>query len=296
MTSHLMRISPAATLVLLLHLPGTLPADEKPAADKPLRVLLLWHSPDGHPRTTHEYRAGMRIIAGQLQRQRGIQSLLVHANDPWPRGPELLDGADAAVLFVSEGAKWVSGNPKRLAAFQRLAARGGGLTGLHWGIGTRKAEPIPAFLSLLGGCHGGPDRKYTVVTARATPVAPTSASTKLHPVLNGIKPFEVKDEFYYKLKFAGGLPRITPLLKVPINGTPETVSWAWQRPGGGRSFGFSGLHFHTNWQKPEYRRLVVQGILWTLKKPIPPQGVPVPLVPADFKLPPAAAGKPGRCN
>ena len=296
MTSQRIRISLAASLVLLLHPPCALSADEQPAARKTLRVLLLWHSPDGHPRTTHEYQAGMRIIAGQLQRQRGIQALLVHANDPWPRGPELLDGADAAVLFVSEGARWLSGDAKRLAAFQRLAARGGGLTGLHWGIGTRKAEPIPAFLSLLGGCHGGPDRKYTVVTARATPAAPASPSAKTHPVLNGIGPFEVKDEFYYKLKFVAGPSSVTPLLKVPINGTPETVSWAWQRPGGGRSFGFSGLHFHTNWQKPEYRRLVVQGILWTLKKPIPPQGVPVPLVPADFKLPPAAAEKPGRCN
>ena len=279
----------AASLVLLLLLPGVLPADDKPAAGKPARVLLLWHSPDGHPRTTHEYQAGMRIIARQLQRHRGIQALLVHANDPWREGPELLEGADAAALFVSEGANWLSGNPKRLAAFQRLAARGGGLIGLHWGIGTRKAEPIPAFLSLLGGCHGGPDRKYTVVTARVTPARDP------HPVLSGIRAFEVKDEFYYKLKFVRGGAGVTPLLKVPINGAPETVSWAWQRPGGGRSFGFSGLHFHANWQTPEYRRLVVQGILWTLKQPIPPGGIKVPLAPADLDLPRRATpGSPGK--
>jgi len=269
----------AVALPLLLLFPGMLAADKKPTGRKPARVLLLWHSPDGHPRTTHEYQAGMRIIAGHLQRQHGIQALLVHANDPWPEGPELLDGADAAALFVSEGAKWVSGNPKRLAAFQKLAARGGGLTGLHWGIGTRKAEPIPAFLALLGGCHGGPDRKYTVVTARVTP---TGAP---HPILNGIRAFEIKDEFYYKLKFARGKPGVTPLLKVPINGSPETVSWAWRRPGGGRSFGFSGLHFHANWQTPQYRRLVVQGILWTLKQPVPAGGVQVPLAPGDLDLP-----------
>ena len=36
-----------------------------------------------------------------------------------------------------------------------------------------------------------------------------------------------------------------------------------------RSFGFSGLHFHDNWRLPEYRRLVAQGVLWSLKLPIP---------------------------
>ncbi len=273
-------------VVLLLLLPGVLTAGDKSKTRKPARLLLLWHSPDGHPRSTHEYQAGMRIIAGQLQRHHGVQALLVHANDPWRKGPELLDGADAAALFVSEGAKWVSGDPKRLAAFQRLAARGGGLVGLHWGIGTRSAEPIPAFLALLGGCHGGPDRKYTVVTARTKP------TRSRHPVLNGISPFEVKDEFYYRLKFTSAGRGVTPLLKVPIDGSDETVSWAWQRPDGGRSFGFSGLHFHVNWNRPEYRRLVTQGLLWTLRQPIPAGGVKVPLSAADLKLPPARPKQP----
>ncbi len=291
MIRMLKQLSP--TTVLVLTLVGILPglmlhpveAGEKTATKKPIRLLLLWHSPDGHPRSTHEYHAGMQIIAQHLARHTDIQTLLVHANDPWPEGPQLLDSADAAALFVSEGAKWVSNDPKRLAAFQRLAARGGGLTGLHWGIGTRKAKPIPAFLSLLGGCHGGPDRKYTIVTAR---VSPTHNSKQTHPVLNGIQPFEVKDEFYYKLKFVAGASPVTPLLQVPINGIPETVSWAWQRPDQGRSFGFSGLHFHKNWKTLEYRRLVVQGILWTLKKPIPQKGIPVINPPA---LPPTVIPK-----
>ena len=50
-----------------------------------------------------------------------------------------------------------------------------------------------------------------------------------------------------------------------------------ERSDGGRSFGFSGLHFHENWQLPEYRRLVTQGVLWTLDLPIPIGGVDVNL-------------------
>jgi hypothetical protein len=59
------------------------------------------------------------------------------------------------------------------------------------------------------------------------------------------------------------------------------VAWAWERPDGGRSFGFSGLHYHDNWKLPEYRRLVVQGILWSMKLPVPGKGADVEI---DEKL------------
>jgi type 1 glutamine amidotransferase len=58
-----------------------------------------------------------------------------------------------------------------------------------------------------------------------------------------------------------------------IDGEAHTVAWALEREGGGRSFGFSGLHFHENWQLPEYRRLVTQAVLWTLDLPIPKDGI-----------------------
>ena len=51
------------------------------------------------------------------------------------------------------------------------------------------------------------------------------------------------------------------------------AAWSWERADGGRSFGFVGLHFHSNWQLPAYRRFVAQGVLWSLKLPIPAGGV-----------------------
>jgi hypothetical protein len=74
------------------------------------------------------------------------------------------------------------------------------------------------------------------------------------------------------------------LLTVPIDGRREMVCWAWQRPDGGRSFGFSGLHFHENWARIEYRRLVVQGVLWTLQMPIPANGLAVEITAEDLQL------------
>ena len=68
---------------------------------------------------------------------------------------------------------------------------------------------------------------------------------------------------------------VRPALTAKIDGESHPVAWTWERPDGGRSFGFSGLHFHENWKRAEYRRLVGQGVLWTLKMAIPEKGLAV---------------------
>jgi type 1 glutamine amidotransferase len=229
------------------------------------RVLLLWQKPDGHPKNTHEYELGQKILKRELDKFGAIDATMVNADDPWREGPALLAKADGVVLFVSEGAKWLNSNPERLAAFQACAKRKAGLAVLHWGMGTKDAKNIGAFVDLFGGCHGGPDRKYQIVAADAKIVGK-------HPILNGLADFKARDEFYYTLKFA---KTKTPLVNVMIDGEAHTVAWALERDGGGRSFGFSGLHFHENWQLADYRRLVTQGVLWTLDVPIPKDGIAV---------------------
>lgn len=241
-------------------------------ADAPKRVLLIAQGPDGHPPQTHEYVAGLKILKRCLQPIEGIELGLVRADEPFAEGPELIDRADGVVLFLCEGGKWMQHDEKRFAALKRLVQRGGGVVGLHWGIGTKDAKYIEGCLSILGGCHGGPDRKYQVVETTFAPVAD-------HPIAVGVSAFKVKEEFYYRLKFSkAGV--VKPVAKARIDGEDETVAWAWERPDGGRSFGFTGLHFHDNWKHADYRRLVAQGVLWSLKLPIPKTGLSAD-VPAD---------------
>lgn len=234
---------------------------------RPPRVLLIAGPPDGHPVTTHEYVQGLRIVHDLLKRQ-GVETRQIIADDLWPDGPELLDGCDAAVLFRGEGAKWLSADLARLAAFQRLARRQGGLSVLHWGMGTRTAEPIAAFTAIFGGCHGGTDRKYQVL--ETTLRSPADR----HPIAAGLMPFPIRDEFYYALKWPAENPVPQAVIQAEIDGGPQTVAWACTRGDGGRSFGFSGLHFHANWQRAEYRRLVIQGVLWSCGREIPADGLP----------------------
>jgi len=173
----------------------------------------------------------------------------------------------------------VQQNEARVAALERLAARGGALTCLHWGMGCRDAKYIEKYAALFGGCHGGPDRKYAVLTTATEIAAPD------HPIMAQIAPVTVEDEFYYRLKFVKSDRIPTPLLRVTIEGESYPVAWCWDRPDGGRSFGFSGLHFHKNWQHEAYRRLVVQGIVWTVQLKIPAEGLNVDVAEGDLKLP-----------
>jgi type 1 glutamine amidotransferase len=246
-------------------------------ADPPKKLLLVGQGPDGHPKQSHEYMAGVKILELCLKPMMDIEVTTVRADGPWKDGPELIGRSDAVVFYVSEGAKWLQTDPKRLEAVQQLAKRGGGLIVLHWGMGCKEAQYIESFVALFGGCHGGPDRKFREAEMNLSPTAVK------HPILTGVGPVKVKEEFYYQLKFTKekGLQQ---LMEVDVGGKLEPVCWSWERPDGGRSFGFSGLHFHANWQKAEYRRLVSHGVLWALKMPIPAKGLPVEVSDANLQL------------
>jgi type 1 glutamine amidotransferase len=239
------------------------------AADEQ-HVLVLAQARD-HPPGTHEYRAGAQVIAELLAALPGLRVTVADADEPFPEGPALIEQADAVVLFLGEGARWIHLDDQRMAAIERLASRGGGLVGLHWGIGARDGRYVERYLKLVGGCHGGDDRQYVFCETTVRCARPG------HAVTTGIdEVFRLEDEYYYRLKFASQ-GRLIPLWEAEIENRWETVAWAFERPGGGRSFGFSGMHYHHNWQREECRRLILQGIAWTLGRDIPEEGLDVEL-------------------
>lgn len=91
------------------------------------------------------------------------------------------------------------------------------------------------------------------------------------------------------MKFPSPQVGITPLLRTanpkakdqpgPLD---EVVGWAFERPNQGRSFCFTGAHLHESFAEEGYRRWLVNGILWSAKVELPPEGAPVNLDSADL--------------
>ena len=246
------------------------------ASDGPKRVLLLSQKRD-HPPQTHEYHSGVHVLRKCLESTPGLELTTHCADEPWPEGPDLIRQCDAIVLYLGEGGKWAQTDKKRWAAIQALAARGGGIVALHWAIGAKDDKYVPQYVNLLGGMHGGADRKYAFVETDVNVIAPQ------HPLMAGVELTRLKDEFYYRLKFAKQ-GTVTPLLSAMLDGQAETVAWAYERPDGGRSFGFSGMHYHDNWRLTACRRMAAQGVLWTLRLPVPERGLAVVVPDAAYTI------------
>jgi type 1 glutamine amidotransferase len=248
-------------------------------AGGPRKVLLIGDK-GSHGHGAHEHMPGLRVLAKCLEGVQGLKVSLHQGDGKWPEGPELIEGADGIVLFMDTGMEWEQRDPRRRKALERLLARGSGVVGIHWACGGRTEQHIPFHLKLMGGCHGGKDRKYTHADAQLKVANPK------HPVTYGIQDFRLKDEFYYQLKWVKE-GKLAPLLTATIRDCPDqAVAWALERPDGGRSFGFVCMHFHANWGRVECRRLIAQAVLWTLKLPVPEGGLPVKVSAEDLKLPP----------
>ena len=62
------------------------------------------------------------------------------------------------------------------------------------------------------------------------------------------------------------------------------MAWATERPDGGRAFGFTGGHVYKNFGNSNFRKIILNAIVWTAKLKVPATGVPTPaLAEADMK-------------
>src|SRR5207247_6090463 len=106
---------------LILALLGLICLVGPASAAAPKKLLLVGCGPDGHPPQTHEYMAGLKVLQKCLKEVPGLDVTVVKAVEPWREGPELMQRADGVVLFVSEGARWLHHDPRRLEALDQIA-------------------------------------------------------------------------------------------------------------------------------------------------------------------------------
>ena len=252
------------------------------AADK--QIHLIAGTPSHGP-LAHEQNAAAMLLAKHLNNIKGVHAT-VHKNG-WPADPSVLDAADAIYFFFDGSTKHLVFNEGRAASVDKAAQRGAGLMFYHYAV-----EPPPdagheEMLNWIGG--------YFELNYSVNPIWDANfASLPKHPITRGVRPFHLKDEWYFNMRFRPGQKGVTPILvSTPPNGMTEkdgirsgnpdvrskagqlqTMMWAYERPGGGRGVGFTGGHFHLNLGNDNFRKLVLNALLWCAKVPVPQAGVP----------------------
>jgi hypothetical protein len=59
-------------------------------------------------------------------------------------------------------------------------------------------------------------------------------------------------------------------------GEPQHLAWTREREDGGRGFGFTGGHYHSNWAREDLRKFILNALCWTVGMDVPEDGFESP--------------------
>lgn len=241
-----------------------------------------------HAPGEHEHRAGCLLLQSSLANVPGVTSV-VYTNG-WPAVEEgAFDGAAAVVVYSDGGGGHPLLQGDRLKTVGALMDKGVGLGVIHYACEPTLDRGHDEFIDWVGGC-------FEVNWSVNPTWTADFKSLPDHSITRGVNPFSIRDEWYFHMRFSEAMEGLTPILspvapestmrrndglhsgnpavrKAVVQGDPQTVMWATERANGGRGFGFTGGHYHQNWNDNDFRRVVLNGILWIAHVEVPEGGV-----------------------
>jgi len=277
-----------AGLLLALGLCSGLAAEKK---------ILLLAGAASHASGQHEFNAGCQLLKKCLDAVPGIKTE-IHKNG-WPSDEKAFEGADAIFIYCDGGGGHPFHRPERREVIGKLMNRGVGLGCAHYAVEVPKGPTGDAFLEWIGGYfepHWSVNPHWDA----------NFKSFPHHPITRGVKPFKINDEWYYHMRFREGMKGVTPILtdlppektlsredgphsgnpavrEAIKRGEPQHLMWAAEREDGGRGFGFTGGHNHKNWGDENFRKVVLNAMLWSAKVEVPANGVESKVTEEDLK-------------
>ena len=249
------------------------------------KKIVLIAGPRSHGYGSHEHNAGCLLLAKALNDNMPNVYATTYQSG-WPKDPTALDNADAIAIYCDGGGGHIA--LRHLEQVDKLAKNGVGIAFIHYAVELPKGKPGNCALDWVGGYF------ETYWSVNPTWEAEFTDFPR-HPVTRGVKPFAIRDEWYYHMRFVENMKNVTPVLTaVPPDSTrrkgndahsanphvrarmgmPEHLGWAYERPGGGRGFGFTGGHYQINWAHDDFRKIVLNGLVWMAGLDVPAGGVP----------------------
>lgn len=280
------------------------PAFAKTAEGRQKLVLIAGRP--SHPPRMHEFRAGTLLLQKALAT--AVPQLVVEIGEMgWVKDEKTFDDADAVVIYADGAGGHPAVQGDHLAKLQGLIDRGAGFGAMHYGVEVVPDQAGEQFKRWIGGFY---EKQFSV-----NPIwEPAFNEFPTHPITRGVRPFQIKDEWYFNIRFAddfsadaskeaAGTTFVPILVAKPsdaVRGGPyvwpkgpyahiqaakgraEAMMWAVERPGDGRGFGFTGGHFHDNWGNDDFRKTVLNALLWVSKVEVPASGLESQVSKADL--------------
>jgi type 1 glutamine amidotransferase len=249
------------------------------------KIVFLVGGPS-HGFGAHDHRAGCMLLAKRIgENVPGAETVVV--KEGWPKDESVLDGAAAVIMYCDGGGGHLAiAHMKKL---DELNEKGTGVGCIHYAVEVPRGTAGNKWLKWMGG--------YFEMRLSVNPHW-TAHFTQLprHPVANGVRPFTTNDEWYYHMRFRPNMEGVTPILSaIPPDstrqgkdddhgGNPEVrsgigknltehVVWVSENKNGSRGFGCTGGHVHWNWAQDDFRKTILNAIVWVAKIDVPEKGV-----------------------
>jgi len=256
------------------------------AAEKTKIILIA--GKDSHGDGAHEFRAGCNLLKKKLLTVMGDKLNVIVIEDDWPADIKVFDGAAATIIY-SDGLKRhpLAKEKGRYEIIDKLTSKGMGIGFMHFACDVPPGKQGDYYKKWIGGHY------ETRWSTNPHWVCDSIFNTD-HPITRGCEKFSLKDEWYFNMRFnqpgthqfvlkgkpndaarsgKSSYPRGPYKHIVANSGRAETLLWTQERKDGGRGYGFTGGHFHKNWENDDYRKLILNAILWTAKLEVPAKGV-----------------------
>ena len=264
-------------------------------ADGKKKLVLIAGKPS-HPPRAHEFHAGCLLLQKCLANTPGL--VVEVADHGWVKDEATFNDADAVVIYADGGNGHPAIQGDHLAKLEALVQKGVGLGCMHYGVEIPALKGGREFKKWIGGYY---EDHYSCNPEWEA----NFDNLPDHPITRGVKPFQIKDEWYFNMRFADNFaadkdstsegthfwpilvakpsdtvrkgPYVAPRGPyehiVANSGRVEAMLWAVERPDGGRGFGFTGGHFHDNWGNDDFRKTILNTLLWVTKYEVPANGV-----------------------
>jgi len=253
------------------------------------KIVFVAGAPSHGPRS-HEHNAGCKLTATLINQHHHDKMVAAVYTNGWPADSSAFDNAHAVIIHSDGGIRHPAA--KHLDVMAKLRERKIGIGAIHYAVEMMPGETNDELIRCIGGAF---EINYSVNPHWVAQFT----SLPGHAVARGVKPFEINDEWYFNMRFAEGMKGVTPILsavppketmsrpdgnhsgnpevrKMVEAGSPQHLLWLYERPEGGRGFGFTGTHYHDNWANDNFRTAVYNAIAWIAGLEVPEAGITSP--------------------